>query len=197
MLVDGGRVPFVPGAARALTFGTELVGANAGASAAAAVPWASPGSLGWDRGSPLGLGLDLSELRIDRAFPGLLPPGQVFLWSDEAPPGERAATGPVPLAVVCGDGARASVHFAFRLADSNLPLLAAFPQLLRRAFVRCHGLAEPPRWQAVPPPGEQDLRGGATAEDRPLPKFATGDWDLVGWCLWAGLMALAFRSWLR
>lgn len=198
LLVDGGRVPLVPGAARALTFGSELVGVEALAGAAATgEPWASPGSLAWDRRSQLGLGLDLSELRIDRAFPGLLPKGDVFLWSDEAPPGERATPGPVPLAVVCGDGSRASVHFAFRLADSNLPLLAAFPQLLRRAFVRCHGLAAPPRWDAVPPPGEQDLRSAATAEDRPLPKFATGDTDLAGICLWVGLLALALRGWLR
>lgn len=195
LLVDGGRVPFVPGAARALTFGTELVGSQAVVGKTAGEPWRSPGSLGWDRRSALGLGLDLSELRIDRAFPGLLPEGEVFLWSDETPPGERGAEGPVPLAVVCGDGSRASVHFAFRLADSNLPLLAAFPQLLRRGFVRCHGLAQPPAWRAVPPPGEQDLRDAATAEDRPLPKFATGDTDLSGWCLLAGLLALACRSW--
>lgn len=197
LLVDGGRVPFVPAAARALTFGTELVAAGAEAGNAAMDPWIRPGSLGWDRRAALGLGLDLSELRIDRAFPKLLPKGEVFLWSDEAPPGERGAAGPVPLAVVCGDGSRASMHFAFRLADSNLPLLAAFPQLLRRAFVRCHGLAEPLRWNAVPPAGEQDLRARATAEDRPLPKFATGDTDLVVFCLVAGLLALACRSWLR
>lgn len=197
LLVDGGRVPLVPGAARALTFGSELIGVGAVAGSPVVEPWASPGSLGWDRRSALGLGLDLSELRIDRAFPSLLPPGEAFLWSDEVPPGERGAAGPVPLAVVCGDGSRASVHFAFRLADSNLPLLAAFPQLLRRAFVRCHGLTEPPRWDAVPPPGEQDLLGAATAEDRPLPKFATGATDLVGYCLWVGLLALAVRGWLR
>ncbi|MBL8738409.1 MAG: hypothetical protein JNL12_18405 [Planctomycetes bacterium] len=197
LLVDGGRVPLVPGAARALTFGSELIGAGAVAGSPVVEPWASPGSLGWDRRSALGLGLDLSELRIDRAFPSLLPPGDVFLWSEEAPPDQRGASGPVPLAVVCGDGACASVHFAFRLADSNLPLLAAFPQLLRRAFVRSHGLTEPSRWRAAPPPGEQDLLGAATAEDRPLPKFATGDTDLVGYCLWVGLLALAVRGWLR
>lgn len=196
LLVDGGRLPFEPGTARALTFGSELLGVG-GLAGAAAEPWQNPGSLGWDRRGPLGLGLDLSDLRIERASPWLLPPGEVFLWSDEAPPGEGTSSGPVPLAVVCGAGDRASVHFAFRLADSNLPLLAAFPQLLRRAFVRCHGLAEPPRWTAEPPPGEQDLRRGATAADRPLPKFATEDRDLTGWCLWAGLLALALRSWLR
>ena len=70
----------------------------------------------------------------------------------------------------------ASVHFAFRLQDGNLPLLAAFPQLLRRSFVRCYGqAARIGVLSAEPAAGEQDLWRRQVGEDRPLPDFGTAD----------------------
>lgn len=186
LLVDGGRVALPAGSARALTFGCELPNVDA-----APVAWDRPAPLDWARTGELGRGLDLSELRIDRAFRGLLPPGEPFLWALED-------GRPEPLAVVAGRGDVASVHFAFRLADSNLPLLAAFPQLLRRAFVRCHGRGAAPVVATPPPdPGELDLRQAAAASERPLPPFAAAPVDLSVACLLLGLLALACRCWVR
>ena len=186
LLVDGGRVALPAGSARAMTFGCELPNANS-----APVAWDRPAPLDWARTGELGRGLDLSELRIERAFRGLLPPGEPFLWASED-------GRPEPLAVVAGTGDVASVHFAFRLADSNLPLLAAFPQLLRRAFVRCHGRGAAPVVVTPPPePGELDLRQAAPASERPLPPFAPAPVDLSVACLLVGLLALACRCWVR
>ena len=186
LLVDGGRVALRAGSARALTFGCELPDV-----AGPPVVWERPAPLDWARTGELGRGLDLSELRIERAFRGLLPAGEPFLWALEDGRSE-------PLAVVAGSGDVASVHFAFRLADSNLPLLAAFPQLLRRAFVRCHGRGAAPVVVSPPPaPGELDLRQAAAASERPLPPFAAAPVDLAAWCLLVGLLALACRCWVR
>lgn len=188
LLVDGGRVDLEPGRVRALTFGSELGAAGA---SGAPTPWPTPQVVDWDRSARLGAGLDLSELRVQRAWRGLLPSGEPFLWADDG--GER-----VPLAVVAGDAQRASVHFAFRLQDANLPLLAAFPQLLRRAFVRCYGAGAAAAAVTAPPAtGEQDLRAPARGPDRPLPPFGGADHDLLPWCLLAGLAALAVRAFVR
>lgn len=190
LLVDGGSVQLmgedgtlVP--RRALTFGTLL------RDGATVEPWLAPAPIEWSRTSPLTLGLDLSELHIDRAWRGILPAGEPFLWWQD---GDQR----VPLAVVVDHGDLASVHLAFRLQDSNLPLLPAFPQLLRRAFVRSYGTAltsinSPP----VSPASERDLLRPATAEDRALPAFATGQRDLSSWFVLAGLVALALRSFIR
>lgn len=194
LLVDGGRVALRAGSARALTFGCELADpAQPGSSPPGSAPvvWDRPTPIDWDRTGELGRGLDLSELRVERAFRGLLPEGEPFLWALED--GRRE-----PLAVVAGSGEVASVHFAFRLADSNLPLLAAFPQLLRRAFVRCHGRgAAPVVVSPSPALGELDLRQAAPANERSLPAFAAAPIDLSGWCLVVGLLALACRCWVR
>ncbi|MBL9080022.1 MAG: hypothetical protein JNL08_21195 [Planctomycetes bacterium] len=186
LLVDGGVAPVAPGRVRALTFGSRL------AADVDVVPWLQPRLADWDRTSPLCQGLDLSELRIDTAFRGVLPAGAPFLW------GEDAAGDRTPLAVLVDGGATASVHFAFRLQDGNLPLLAAFPQLLRRAFVRCHGAAAALVVTTPPPaPGEQDLRTAATAPDRPLPPFRAADRPLAAPLLLAGLLALVLRAFVR
>jgi hypothetical protein len=185
LLVDGGRTELAPGRVRALTFGAALAGAGEPAL------WRLPVVADWNRADPLTTGLDLSELQIERAWRGVLPAGEPFLWADEA--GARE-----PLAVVAGQGDVASVHFAFRLQDSNLPLLAAFPQLLRRAFVRSYGAGAAPRvTSAVPGAGEQDLLRAATAPDRALPAFGTEDRDLASWFLLGGLCALALRAFVR
>lgn len=186
LLVDGGAAAVAPGSVRAVTFGTRLEGAPA------PEPWPQPTVADWARGDAWTAGLDLSELVVERAWGGILPPGEPFLWAEQA--GERR-----PLAVVArGAGGVASVHFAFRLRDGNLPLLAAFPQLLRRAFVQSYGAAAAavgPR--RAPPPGEVDLGRGATAADRPLPTFATPDQDLAAWFVLLGLGALALRTLVR
>jgi hypothetical protein len=190
LLVDGGVAAIQPGRARGLLFGCRP---DAGAEPE---PWLSPTVADWDRESALTRGLDLSELRIDRAWRRSLPPGQVFLWADEVLPdagGERT-----PLAVVSGDET-ATVHFAFRLADSNLPLLPAFPQLLRRAFVRSHGVgAIIQARDTPPPPAEVDLREVAPpVPDRPLPPFGGRDEPLARWCVLAGLVFLLLRAGCR
>lgn len=186
LLVDGGEVALAPGEARALCFGARFLGGGpAGAGQ-------RPGALDWDRTGPLTAGLDLSELRIDRVFPATLPPGEPFLFGEAG--GER-----VPLAVVAGGGTEtASVHFAFRLQDGNLPLLAAFPQLLRRAFVQSHGAAARAQpLTAEPPAGEQDLWRRRAAEDRPLPEFGTPDAGLGPWLMLAGVAFLLLRLFVR
>jgi hypothetical protein len=186
LLVDGGVAELVAGRQRALTFGTRL-GAATGELPAGGQPLA----IDWDRRLPLVAGLDLSELRIQQAWPSLLPPGQVFLWGEQL--GER-----VPLGVIAGDDRLASLHLAFRLGDSNLPLLAAFPQLLRRAFVRSYGAtAQLVAATSPPPAGELDLRAPAAAADRPLPEFATPAVDLAPWAVLVGICALALRALVR
>ncbi len=186
LLVDGGVAPLAPGRVRALCFGSRSDAAGD------AEPWLTPRIADWDRQSPLTVGLDLSELRVATAFRATLPPGEAFLWADDG------GGGRLPLAVVVDGGDTASVHFAFRLQDSNLPLLAAFPQLLRRAFVRCHGPgAQLAVRTAEPAAGEQDLRAPATGPDRPLPPFRPADVDLAAWCLLVGLAALAARAFVR
>jgi hypothetical protein len=136
-------------------------------------------------------GLDLSELRVDRAWRGMLPDGEPLIWSVQD--GERS-----PLAVlVQGDGV-ASLHFAFRLRDTNLPLLAAFPQLLRRGFVRSYDRAAPPRQDATPlPPGELDLRYAQPAVSRPLRTFGAPGESLARWCVALGLLSLGVRALFR
>jgi hypothetical protein len=189
LLADGGAVPVAPGRVRAVCFGSRYE------TAAEPEPWLEPQVLDWDRIGPLAAGLDLAELSVQAAFRGTLPPGQPFLWADDGKGGRE------PLAVIVDGGETASIHFAFRLQDSNLPLLPAFPQLLRRAFVRSYG--EAARLQVsspAPAPGEQDLRpasGRPEGRDRPLPPFSTPDRDLGAMCLLLGLLALALRAFVR
>ncbi|HEX6810918.1 MAG TPA: VWA domain-containing protein [Planctomycetota bacterium] len=185
LLVDGGAMALVPGRTRAICFGSQF-------DQRAPVPWLEPQFADWDRGGALTAGLDLSELRVHCAFRETLPQGQPFLWAEE--PGQ----GRVPLAVVAGDENLASVHFGFRLQDSNLPLLPAFPQLLRRAFVRSYGAAA--KLQVRSPAvaaGEQDLEARVAGADRPLPPFGTPDREMGAWSLLLGLVALALRGFLR
>jgi hypothetical protein len=185
LLVDGGQMALPAGRVRALTFGTVL------AMQPTPVPWASPSGIDWARNESLTVDLDLSELQVHRAWHDLLPAGRPFLWGD-------AGAGRHPLAVWCSEKDTASVHFAFRLQDSNLPLLPAFPQLLRRAFVQAHGAAVAITERTVPPPAaETDLDTAATGADRPLPPFATPDQDLAPWCLLVGLLCLCLRIWCR
>jgi len=190
LLVDGGFVALQKENGelekrRVLTFGTRL------SQDAEPQPWLLPSPVDWSRTSDLTRGLDLSELRIQRAWQNLLPAGEPFVWWVD---GNRK----VPLGVVVDHGETASVHLAFRLEDSNLPLLPAFPQLLRRAFVRSYGKAQTSiATPLVPPPGERDLMARAEADDRPLPAFADPEVVLTRWFVAVGLLALAFRAFVR
>ena len=190
LLVDGGFVGLRAADGelakrRVLTFGTRL------SEDVDAQPWLSPSPLDWSRTSELTRGLDLSELRIDRAWRNILPAGEAFLWWVD---GDRQ----VPLGVLVDAGETASVHLAFRLEDSNLPLLAAFPQLLRRSFVRSYGAAAAGIGVPEPPPArERDLFARAVGADRGLPAFGGEDRGLARWFVAAGLLALALRSFVR
>lgn len=190
LLVDGGFVALQSANGelakrRVLTFGTRL------SQDAAPEPWLNPTPIDWSRSSALTRGLDLSELRIDRAWRNILPDGGAFLWRVD---GDNR----VPLGVLVDAGETASVHLAFRLKDSNLPLLPAFPQLLRRAFVRSYGQTETSiATTPVPPASEHDLTATAKAADRNLPPFQGQDVGLARWFVCLGLMALALRAFVR
>ncbi|MFO1077765.1 MAG: DUF58 domain-containing protein [Planctomycetota bacterium] len=185
LLVDGGEAALTPGRQRALTFGTHLVGT------AAATPWPAPRALAWDRTAPLLAGLDFSELEVRQAQRGILPDGQVLLHA-------AGPDGTLPLAVLCRGADSASVHFAFRLHDGNLPLLAAFPQLLRRAFVASYGAAAQLGARTEPPPpAEQDLAHPRLAAARPLPPFGRPPVPLATALMVAGCLILVARALCR
>jgi hypothetical protein len=120
-----------------------------------------------------------------------LPDGQPLLWG--AVPGAPDE----PLAVLVETPQAASLHFAFRLQDSNLALLPAFPQLLRRAFLRGHRHVGAVAQGALLPASESDLLACGGGADRPLPDFGRPGEDLSPLCLLAALLLLAVRSCLR
>lgn len=186
LLVEGGEVDLSPGTGRLLAFGARCRGAVTGE------PLPQPGALTWDREDALLAGLDLADLRIDLALPATVPAGQELLWAQ--PPGRA----PVPLLSLVTGPAGTSLHFGFRLQDSNLALLPAFPQLLRRAMVRSYGAAAKARPASLPPaPGEQDLRHQHTAvPPRPL-EFARPPLDLAPWALLLAALALGLRACCR
>ena len=184
LLVDGGTgsLPKDPGPA--LTFGLARKESQ---------PWPSPLIVDWDRSDPIFEGVDLSELEIAQALAETLPAGRV-LMTGQLPDGSSA-----PLCVL-EDGARGrAVHFAFRLQDSNLGLLAAFPQILLRCFERTQlqGRSLAVRSQ-VTDPAESDLSklsGGAAVQAAPV--WSTPPRDLAAWFAIAALLLLALRSGLR
>ncbi len=171
VLADGGVIRTPP--RRALTFGTAVTDA----------PTWQPGGVprDWNRTDPLTRRLDFSELRVASVLaPASLSAGGVPLIV--GPDG--------PWLVAVDHDGRRSIHAAFRLDDSNLPLLPAFPQLLRRAFAWCYGAGARAAFDPSSLPGaaESDLRRiPATTADRPLPAF--GD---DGVSLTIPLLALAF-----
>lgn len=185
LLVDGGVTSMAAGAVRALTFGARLPGQEEPEA------WLSPQGIDWDREHVVTRGLDLSELEVDRAWRDLLPEGEPLIWSDEG--GQRE-----PLAVLVQGEGVASLHFAFRLRDANLPLLAAFPQLLRRGFVRSYDKAASlERDEGALPAGELDLRYAQPATSRPLGRFGAPPESLARWWLAVGLLSLGLRAFVR
>lgn len=184
LLVDGGTGSLQKDPGPALTFGLARKDSQ---------PWPSPLVVDWDRADPIFEGVDLSELEIAQAVAGALPLGRA-LMTGQLPDGTSA-----PLCVL-EEGARGrAVHFAFRLQDSNLGLLAAFPQILLRCFERTQpqGRSLVVRTQ-VADPAESDLsklRGGAAL---PAPSdWSTPPRDLAAWFVFAALSLLVLRSGLR
>lgn len=184
MLVEGGAVALATGEASFAAFGVL-------APAAAPVPWSLPTGLDWDRGAPLMAGLDFSDLYVQSALRQSLPAGKVLLHA-------RTSTGVVEPLMVLVSGARsASLHTAFRLQDSNLPLLPAFPQLLRRLVLAGLGSSTGIALPIPPDRSEADLRTLPAAADGALPAFGQPGLDLAPWCLLAAALLLSLRLGLR
>lgn len=163
-----------------------------GRSRAGALPWPSPLVVDWDRSEPMFDGLDLSELEIAHALTGSLPTGKT-LMTGQLPDGSLA-----PLAVAV-DGPRGrAVHFAFRLQDSSLGLLAAFPQML----LRCHESSQPGRGvvetrRGDVPSSESDLQFAAAVAERTLDLEVDPPRNHAAWLVLAALALLAVRSGVR
>ena len=184
-LVEGGVADLQPGAARIASFGTRAPGGDL-PRVAAGIALAD-----WRREDPLLRGIDLSELSVRTALLDALPAGDVLVT------GQLPSGTVVPLAVAVRGRAATSVHFAFRLADSNLALLPAFPQVLRRAMLAAHGEGERIRATDPVPVAESDLSALPGAQERPLPSLRTPGRALAAWFLLAALGLLAFRAWVR
>ncbi len=186
VLVEGGALPGgrLPG--RGATFGTLL------REGSPPEPATDPVVVDWDRQHPLLRGLDLSELRILRTWPGSLPAGRTLVQG-------QVDAAPAPLMVLAEAPGHATLHCAFRLQDSNLALLPAFPQLLRRSLLAAFG--EAARWTeaepGLPGAGEGDLTALGGAPDRPLPAFGGPGRSLAALALLLALLLLAVRAWLR
>ncbi len=178
-VTEGGRLESLP--PRAILFGTRL--GDGGESAASRV---APTLLDWDRASPLLAGIDLSELRIARALPvERMPAGRTLL---------RGESGPLAVAVERPEGA-VTVCFGFRLADSNLALLPALPQVLARAYRAAWGSRARPSGASTNllSPSESELVASEPRKDRPLPDFGSPDTPLAVPLVLLAMLALALR----
>lgn len=157
-----------------------------------AQPWPAPLVVDWDRGDPTMAGLDLSELEIAHALRGSLPVGRALV-TGQLPDGSTA-----PLAVVEEGSRGKAYHFAFRLQDSNLGLLAAFPQLLLRCFEQSQpGSRVVTKRTVEVPAGESDLTRIAPTSERNSVQWAREPADLSVWCAVIALALLALRSGVR
>lgn len=184
-LLEGGVAELQPGAARIASFGTRGAGSDV-PRVAAGIALAD-----WRREDPLLRGIDLSELAVRTALVDALPAGDVLVT------GQRPSGEIVPLAVAVRGQAATSIHFAFRLADSNLALLPAFPQLLRRAMLAAHGDGVRIEVADPVPAAESDLSALPGPGGRPLPPLRTPGRALAAWFLLGALGLLVVRAWLR
>ncbi len=180
LLVEGGWLPELWG--RGISFGTGF-----GERPQPSPAWREQVQLlDWRRDHAITMGLDFSDIQIERALPAAhLPPGLPLLWAEDA-----------PLVVLAGDGEERSLHFAFQLAESNLALLPAFPQLLRRAFASSYGrLAQPQMHKEnLLSRTESNLAmQEPKAEGRPLPPFGSEPRSLAVPLLLLALLAMVAR----
>lgn len=184
VLTDGGIFPQAAGSMRFLTFGTR----SSEQPLAVEDVVARPRIIDWDRTDPITQGLDLSELQVTtclrRDFIGT---GKPLISAEHG-----------PLLVVDEGETWTSVHAAFRLGDSNLPQLPAFPQLLRRAFAHSfRDLARPtPSPDNLLSAAESDLGRRADAgayRDRAVPALGHPGTSLAVPLLLLALLALALR----
>lgn len=178
LLLEGGLLDG-PGA-RSLTFGTGFGSVGA---VSTGVP---PTVVDWNRRHPLTRGLDLSELRLRGRDLRPLPVGETLILGDDG-----------PLAVAVEGSAGRSVHFAFELDESNLPYLAACPQILRRALIWTAGVETRPVEVQRASREEARLVRPSQATRRDLPQLATPDRSLVGLFLLLSLGLLAVRAHVR
>jgi hypothetical protein len=181
LLLDGGRLAGVPQGVRMLSFGTALGGDP--------TPTTGPSVVDWNRTDPVTAGLDLSELRVDAALRFGDELGVALIQGSE---------GPLGVAIPSRAGA-CTVHLGFRLGESNLFKLAAFPQLVRRALARAYGPAGAPviGAGAMLDAVESDLRGSpGPAVDRPLPEFDVPPQRLAVPLLVFALLLLAIRAYV-
>jgi hypothetical protein len=199
LLMEGGMAELAPGALPLVAFGVRKPGA-----ADPPKIWASPTALDWDRADPLMQGLDLSELEVSFALAEDLPSGRVLVWGEDDQGQSR------PLAVAVTGERATSLHFAFRLQDSNLGLLPAFPQMVRRVLLLSRAVSGLPSLaDALPGALESDLRnlgGKPEAEGQIRPGGAESDVDeasrswgvpghtLAPYLLLGALLLLAVRS---
>ncbi|MCC6671508.1 MAG: hypothetical protein IT458_10635 [Planctomycetes bacterium] len=184
LLAEGGVLGAPPAGLRAITFGTRVGAGELAADDLEVQPLVAD----WDRDDPITKDLDLSDLRVRLALrSGFGAEGKTLVAGESR-----------PLVVLSGSGDRTCVHAAFRLADTNFPLLAAFPSFLRRAYARSHGAApEPVVESPLLDPLESDLRAkAARPEDRPLPAFGDPGKALAVPLLLAALAFLALRIYL-
>ncbi len=183
LIAEGGEGAFPSDPGPVLAFGRKADGAQ---------PWPSPLVVDWDRADPVLADLDLSELEIAHALRGSLPGGRSLVLG-QLPDGSTA-----PLAVIAEGPRGKAYHFAFRLQDSNLGLLAAFPQLL----LRCYEQSQPgsravkPRTAGIDP-AESDLSRIEPTKERGDVRFAAQPADLSAWCVAFALALLALRSGIR
>ncbi len=134
----------------ATTPGTAVFVASAAGPARIPADVLTPAVTGWAAGHPLLAGLDLSRLRVSRARPFLRAPDLDVLVD--------SAAGPLLVARLSGPSP--CVALAFALEDSNLPLLAALPLLVRNSVTLLTADRPFP-----------DLHTG-----EPLLPFPTGEW---------------------
>ncbi|MSR38000.1 MAG: hypothetical protein EXS02_04080 [Planctomycetes bacterium] len=184
LLIEGGSTELTAGSEAFAAFGVRSGGASAES-------YAQPTGIDWERSSPLLKGLDLSDLYIQNALLAPLPLGLVLMQGLDSSGASR------PLMVLCNGAHAASLHTAFRLQDSNLPLLPAFPQILRRMLVAAQGGGIAIPKPARPSLFESDLtRIPAPREVGLLPLGAPGD-DLAPLCLLCAAALVALRLCLR
>ncbi len=193
LLADDGTLIW-PAGGRLWGFGSRFVGEGEPVSGPG-TPRREPLAVDWDREHPLTRGVDLSELVVRAALAVEdLPSGPGVM------PLIHSTAGPLLVAVERGD-LRALVA-AFRLGDSNLPLLPAFPQLLRRSLSWCYGV-EGLLDRAGPLDGlldreESDLSRSAGAEPgdlRPIPPLRDPGARLAVPLVLLAMLLLGIRVW--